>query len=320
MNKFLDFEKPIIELKEKIEELKSYNEDKGGGLEKEIDKLKERLMKVQEEIFSKLDPWEKVELARHPNRPYTLDYVKYLFTDWVELHGDRRFADDHAIVTGIGRLKLNNISFVVVGHERGRKVEEKIKRNFGMPHPEGYRKALRVMELAGKFRLPIVSLVDSSGAYPGIGAEERGVAHAIAENMKKITMIRVPIIVIITGEGGSGGAIAIAVGDRIYMQKYAIYSVISPEGCASILWRDQKYKKEAAEALKLTAVDLLKLKIIDGIISEPAGGAHSDHEEASKLIGEAIKKAYDKLKDIPQDQLIEKRIEKFSEMGVYKEL
>lgn len=318
MDKYLEFEKPIIELQEKIEELKSYNEDKGGGLEREIGKLKERLVKVQEEIFSNLNPWEKVELARHPSRPYTLDYVKYLFKDWLELHGDRRFADDQALVSGIGRLK--DVSFIVVGHQRGRKVDEKIKRNFGMPHPEGYRKALRVMKLGGKFGLPIVTLIDSSGAYPGIGAEERGVAHAIAENMKEITMIPVPIIVIITGEGGSGGAIAIAIGDRIYMQKYAIYSVISPEGCASILWRDQKYKKEAAGALKLTPADLKNLNIIDGIISEPLGGAHSNHEEASRLIGEAIMKAYNELKDIHPPELIAKRIEKFSGMGAFKEL
>jgi len=318
MNKYLEFEKPIIELQEKIDELKSFNEDKGGGLEKEIQKLEERLSKVKDEIFSNLTPWEKVELARHPNRPYTLDFVKYLFKDWVELHGDRKFADDPAVVSGIGRLK--GVSFVVVGHQRGRKVSEKIKRNFGMPHPEGYRKALRVMKLGGKFGLPIVTFIDSSGAYPGIGAEERGVAMAIAENMKEITMIPVPIIVIITGEGGSGGAIAIAIGDRIYMLKFAIYSVISPEGCASILWRDQKYKKEAAEALKLTPLDLKKLNIIDGIISEPSGGAHSDHKEASRLVGEAIMKAYNELKGIPPWELIDKRIEKFGEMGVFKKL
>ncbi len=317
MEKYLEFEKPIIELQEKIEELKSFNEDKGGGLEKEIEKLKERLSKVKGEILSNLTPWERVELARHPNRPYTIDYVKYLFKDWVELHGDRKFADDLAIIAGIG--KLEDVSFVVVGHQRGRTVNEKIKRNFGMPHPEGYRKALRVMKLGGKFGLPIVTLIDSSGAYPGIGAEERGVAMAIAENMKEITMIPVPIIVIITGEGGSGGAIAIAIGDRVYMQKFAIYSVISPEGCASILWRDQKYKKEAAAALRLTAQALKKLNVIDGIISEPLGGAHSDHKEASRLVGEAIMKAYSELKDIPPDELIEKRIEKFGVMGAFKE-
>jgi len=317
MEKYLEFEKPIIELQEKIEELKSFNEDKGGGLEKEIEKLKERLSKVKREILSNLTPWERVELARHPDRPYTLDYVKYLFKDWVELHGDRKFADDLAITAGIG--KLEDVSFIVVGHQRGRTVNEKIKRNFGMPHPEGYRKALRVMKLGGKFGLPIVTLIDSSGAYPGIGAEERGVAMAIAENMKEITMIPVPIIVIVTGEGGSGGAIAIAIGDRVYMQKFAIYSVISPEGCASILWRDQKYKKEAAAALRLTAQALKKLNVIDGIISEPPGGAHSDHKEASRLVGEAIMKAYNELEDIPPSELIEKRIEKFGEMGAFKE-
>ena len=317
MEKYLEFEKPIIELQEKIEELKSFNEDKGGGLEKEIEKLKERLSKVKGQILSNLSPWERVELARHPNRPYTIDYVKYLFKDWVELHGDRKFADDLAIIAGIG--KLEDVSFIVVGHQRGRTVTEKIKRNFGMPHPEGYRKALRVMKLGGKFGLPIVTLIDSSGAYPGIGAEERGVAMAIAENMKEITMIPVPIIVIVTGEGGSGGAIAIAIGDRVYMQKFAIYSVISPEGCASILWRDQKYKKEAAAALRLTAQALKKLNVIDGIISEPLGGAHSDHKEASRLVGEAIMKAYNELKDIPPDELIEKRIEKFGVMGAFKE-
>ncbi len=318
MPKYLDFEKPIIGLKEKIEELKTLNTDRGGGLEDEIEKLKVRLSKVREEIFSNLTSWEQVELARHPNRPYTNDYIKYIFKDWVELHGDRRFADDPSIVAGIG--KLNGISFVVVGHEKGRKTKEKIRRNFGMPHPEGYRKALRVMKLGSKFKLPIVTFIDTPGAYPGIGAEERGQALAIAENIKEIAMIPVPIIVIITGEGGSGGALAIGIGDRIYMQKYAVYSVISPEGCASIIWRDQKYKKEATEALKITAKDLKKFNIIDDIIMEPGGGAHSNHKEAANLVGEAVMKAYNELKDIPADELIQKRSEKFSKMGFFKEL
>jgi len=312
-----EFERPIIELQEKIEELQSLNEGKSGGLEKEIKKLKERLSKVREEVLSNLSPWEKVELARHPNRPYTLNYVKYLFKDWVELHGDRRFADDKAIVAGIGRL--GGVSFVVVGHEKGRNVKERISRNFGMPHPEGYRKALRVMELGGKFGIPIVTFVDTPGAYPGIGAEERGIAMAIAENIKGIAVIPVPIIVIITGEGGSGGALGIGIGDRIYMQKFAIYSVISPEGCASILWRDQKYKADAAEALKLTARDLKELNVIDGIISEPLGGAHSDPEGASRLLGEAIIKVYNELRDVQPSELIDKRIEKFGRMGFFKE-
>jgi len=312
-----EFERPIVELQEKIEELKSLNEGKSGGLEKEIKKLEERLSKVREEILSNLSPWEKVELARHPNRPYTLNYVKYLFKDWVELHGDRRFADDKAIVAGIGRLV--GVSFVVVGHEKGRNVKERISRNFGMPHPEGYRKALRVMKLGGKFGIPIVTFIDTPGAYPGIGAEERGIAMAIAENIKEIAAIPVPIIVIITGEGGSGGALAVGIGDRVYMQKFAIYSVISPEGCASILWRDQKYKADAAEALKLTARDLKELNVIDGIISEPLGGAHSDPEGASRLLGEAIIKVYNELRNVPPSELIDKRIEKFGRMGFFKE-
>ncbi|MCK4226298.1 acetyl-CoA carboxylase carboxyltransferase subunit alpha [candidate division WOR-3 bacterium] len=312
-----EFERPIIELQEKIEELKSLNEGKSGGLEKEIKKLEERLSKVKEEVLSNLSPWEKVELARHPNRPYTLNYVKYLFKDWVELHGDRRFADDKAIVAGIG--KLGGVSFVVIGHEKGRNVKERISRNFGMPHPEGYRKALRVMKLGGKFGIPIVTFIDTPGAYPGIGAEERGIAMAIAENIKEIAAIPVPIIVIITGEGGSGGALGIGIGDRVYMQKFAIYSVISPEGCASILWRDQKYKADAAEALKLTARDLKGLNVIDGIISEPLGGAHSDPEGASRLLGEAIIKVYNELKDVLPSELIDKRIEKFGRMGFFKE-
>ncbi len=317
MAKYLEFERPIIELKEKIEEIKSLNEGKGGGLEKEIKKLEKRLSVVREEILSRLTPWEKVELARHQDRPYTLNYVKYLFEDWKELHGDRNFADDPSIVCGLG--KLEGVSFVVVGHEKGRRVKEKIKRNFGMPHPEGYRKALRVMKLGGKFGLPIITLIDTPGAYPGIGAEERGQAMAIAVNIKEMAVIPVPIIVIVTGEGGSGGALAIGIGDRVYMLKFAVYSVISPEGCASILWRDQKYKQEAAKALKLTALDLLKMNIIDGIISEPEGGAHTDHKVAARLLGEAIIKAHNELKDIPAPELIEKRIEKFGAMGILKE-
>lgn len=254
-------------------------------------------------------------MARHPNRPYTNDYVKYLFKDWIEIHGDRRFSDDHAIVTGIGSLE--DISFIVVGHEKGRNITEKVKRNFGSAHPEGYRKALRVMKLGGKFNLPIVCFVDTAGAYPGIGAEERGQALAIAENIKEIAVIPVPIIVIITGEGGSGGALAIGIGDRIYMQEFAVYSVISPEGCASIIFRDQQYKEEAAGYLKLTAKDLKEFKIIDEIINEPEGGAHHAPEEAARYVGEAILKAYNEIKDVPKDNLIEKRIEKFSKMGVY---
>jgi len=315
MIKHLDFEKPIVELRERIEELKAFNGNMNGIYQAELKKLNAKLVKIRKEIFSSLSPWQRVEMARHPSRPYTNDYVKYLFKDWIEIHGDRRFSDDNAIVTGIGSLE--DVSFIVVGHEKGRNITEKIKRNFGSAHPEGYRKALRVMKLGGKFNLPIVCFVDTAGAYPGIGAEERGQALAIAENIKEIAVIPVPIIVIITGEGGSGGALAIGVGNRIYMQEFAVYSVISPEGCASIIFRDQEYKKEAAGYLKITAEDLKEFKVIDGIIDEPEGGAHNNPEEAARLIGQAILTAYNELKDIAGDVLIEKRIEKFSKMGVY---
>jgi acetyl-CoA carboxylase carboxyl transferase subunit alpha len=317
MIKHLDFEKPIIELRERIEELKALNGNMSGVYQAELNRLNAKLIKVRKEIFSSLTPWQRVEMARHPSRPYTNDYVKCLFKDWIEIHGDRKFSDDHAIVTGIGSLE--GISFVVVGHEKGRNITEKIKRNFGSAHPEGYRKALRVMKLGGKFNLPIVCFVDTAGAYPGIGAEERGQALAIAENIKEIAVIPVPIIVIITGEGGSGGALAIGVGDKIYMQEFAVYSVISPEGCASIIFRDQEYKKETAGYLKITAEDLKKFKVIDGIISEPEGGAHTDPEEAARLVGETILTAYNELKDVPGTTLIDKRIEKFSKMGMHIE-
>jgi len=315
MIKYLDFEKPIVELRERIEELKALNGSMNGIYQSELKKLNAKLVNVRKEIFSSLTSWQRVELARHPNRPYTNDYVKYLFEDWFELHGDRRFSDDNAIITGIG--KLEGKPFIVVGHEKGRSTAEKIKRNFGSAHPEGYRKALRVMKLGGKFNLPIVCFVDTAGAYPGIGAEERGQALAIAENLKEIAVIPVPIIVIITGEGGSGGALAIGIGDRIFMQEFSVYSVISPEGCASIIFRDQKYKKEAAECLKITAQDLLEFKVIDGIISEPEGGAHNDPETAAKLVGETILTAYNELKDVNGSDLINKRIEKFSKMGTF---
>jgi acetyl-CoA carboxylase carboxyl transferase subunit alpha len=318
MIKHLDFEKPIVELREKIEELRALNGNMNGVYQAELKKLNAKLFKIRKEIFSSLSPWQRVEMARHPSRPYTNDYVKYLFKKWIEIHGDRRFSDDNAIVAGIGSLE--DISFIVVGHEKGRNVTEKIKRNFGSAHPEGYRKALRVMKLGGRFNLPIVCFVDTAGAYPGIGAEERGQALAIAENIKEIAVIPVPIIVIITGEGGSGGALAIGVGDRIYMQEFAVYSVISPEGCASIIFRNQEYKKETAGYLKITAEDLKKFKVIDGIIDEPEGGAHDDPEEAARQVGQAILLAYNELKDIPGDVLIEKRIEKFSQMGVYTKI
>jgi len=317
MATYLDFEKPIEELEKKIQELKNLSETEGISLEDEIRPLEKKLNELRRKIFSSLTPWQKVQLARHPDRPYTLDYINLIFNDWVELHGDRLFADDPAIVSGFA--KLEGIPFTIVGHQKGRTVEEKIKRNFGMPHPEGYRKALRVMKTGAKFGRPIIAFIDTPGAFPGIGAEERGQAMAIAVNIKEMAVLPVPIIVIVTGEGGSGGALAIGVGDRVYMQENAMYSVISPEGCASILWRDQKYKDKAAESLKITAKDLLKMGVIDGIIPEPPGGAHRDPEGAAKILKETILDTYRELSKIKGDELIIKRIEKFGKMGFFKE-
>ncbi|RKZ23380.1 acetyl-CoA carboxylase carboxyl transferase subunit alpha [bacterium] len=318
MATYLDFEKPIEELEKKIEELKNLSETEGISLEDEIKPLEKKLNDLRKKIFSSLTPWQKVQLARHPDRPYTLDYINLIFNDWVELHGDRLFADDSAIVSGFATLE--GIPFTIVGHQKGRTVEEKIKRNFGMPHPEGYRKALRVMKTGAKFGRPIIAFIDTPGAFPGIGAEERGQAMAIAVNIKEMAVLPVPIIVIVTGEGGSGGALAIGVGDRVYMQENAMYSVISPEGCASILWRDQKYKDKAAESLKITAKDLLKMGVIDGIIPEPPGGAHRDPEGAAKILKKTILNTYRELSKIKGDELIIKRIEKFGEMGFFKEV
>ena len=317
MATYLDFEKPIEELEKKIQELKNLSETEGISLEDEIRPLEKKLNELRRKIFSSLTPWQKVQLARHPDRPYTLDYINLIFNDWVELHGDRLFADDPAIVSGFA--KLEGIPFTIVGHQKGRTVEEKIKRNFGMPHPEGYRKALRVMKTGAKFGRPIIAFIDTPGAFPGIGAEERGQAMAIAVNIKEMAVLPVPIIVIVTGEGGSGGALAIGVGDRVYMQENAMYSVISPEGCASILWRDQKYKDKAAESLKITAKDLLKMGVIDGIIPEPPGGAHRNPEGAAKILKKTILDTYRELSKIKGDELIFKRIEKFGEMGFFKE-
>ena len=317
MATYLDFEKPIEELEKKIEELRNLSETEGISLEDEIKPLEKKLNELRRKIFSSLTPWQKVQLARHPDRPYTLDYINLIFNDWVELHGDRLFADDPAIVSGFATLE--GIPFTIVGHQKGRTVEEKIKRNFGMPHPEGYRKALRVMKTGAKFGKPIIAFIDTPGAFPGIGAEERGQAMAIAVNIKEMAVLPVPIIVIVTGEGGSGGALAIGVGDRVYMQENAMYSVISPEGCASILWRDQKFKDKAAESLKITAKDLLKMGVIDGIIPEPPGGAHRDPEGAAKILKETILDTYRELSKIKEDELIIKRIEKFGKMGFFKE-
>jgi len=311
----LDFERPIVELEKKIEELKMLADSERLEVKDEIQRLEKKANHLRKNIYSRLNRWQRVRLARHPDRPYLLDYIKYFITDFIELHGDRLFADDPSIVAGIG--KFRDRSIVIIGHQKGRTTKEKIRRNFGMPHPEGYRKALRIMKMGAKFGIPIVTFVDTSGAYPGIGAEERGQAEAIARNIKEIATLPVPILTIITGEGGSGGALAIAIADRILIMENAIYSVISPEGCASILWRDASKSSKAAEALKLTANDLLDLKVIDGIISEPLGGAHRNKEGAAALIAEEIDRFLKETEDFDANELVRERLNKFYKMGIF---
>ena len=309
---WLDFERPIVDLEKKIEELKGLK-----GVEDEIRRLKSQAEKLKKRIYSNLNRWQRVQLARHPRRPYTLDFLNLITTDFVELHGDRRFGDDLAMVAGIA--KLDKYSVAIIGQQKGRDTKEKIRRNFGMPHPEGYRKALRIAKMAAKFNIPIISMVDTPGAYPGVGAEERGQAEAIATNLYEFSILPVPIIVLVVGEGGSGGALAIAVGDRVLMLENAIYSVISPEGCASILWRDASKNRDAAEALRLTAQDLIRFNIIDEIVPEPVGGAHLDYEQTARNIKNALLRNLEQLLPIPTKDLISSRIEKFRKMGVYKE-
>ncbi|HCJ66960.1 MAG TPA: acetyl-CoA carboxylase carboxyl transferase subunit alpha [Elusimicrobia bacterium] len=313
----LDFEKPIVELETKINELKSLAAEQKVNFSDEIKVLEEKCEKLKKEIYGNLTAWQKVLLARHPRRPYTLDYIHLLFTDFLELHGDRHFADDQALVGGMAFFE--NEPIVVIGHQKGRTVQENMERNFGMPHPEGYRKALRLMKLAEKFSRPIISFIDTPGAYPGIGAEERGQAEAIAENLKVMSQLSVPIIVIVIGEGGSGGALAISIGDRILMLENTIYSVISPEGCAAILFRDANKASEAAEVLKLTANDLYKLGIIDEIIPEPLGGAHRDYVTTAESIRKVLKKHLCELRKMPKKQLLDLRYEKFRKIGAFVE-
>jgi acetyl-CoA carboxylase carboxyl transferase subunit alpha len=314
---WLEFERPIIELERKIEELQVLASDENLDVHEEIKQLEAKVAKLRNEVYSNLTPWQKVQIARHPNRPYVSDYIKLIITDFFELHGDGCFSDDPAVITGIG--KIEDKSIVFIGQEKGRTTKDKIYRNFGMLHPEGYRKALRVMKLGEKFAKPIVVLIDTPGAYPGIGAEERGQAQAIARNIKEMSTLRTPIIVIVIGEGGSGGALGVGVGDVILMQEHAFYSVISPEGCASILWRDANKAEKAASSLRLTAQDLFELKIIDEIIPEPLGGAHRDPERAAFLLKQVIIKHLNHISSVPLDELVRKRIEKFENMGVYKE-
>ncbi|OGW84854.1 MAG: acetyl-CoA carboxylase carboxyltransferase subunit alpha [Omnitrophica bacterium RIFCSPLOWO2_01_FULL_45_10] len=313
----LDFEKPIIELERKIEELKAYTTHKDIDISGEISKLEEKLSEIRKDVYDNLTPWQRVQIARHPKRPYTLDYIDMLMNDFVELHGDRYFADDKAIVAGLAQFDGERL--VILGHQKGRDTKENLERNFGSAHPEGYRKAIRVMKLAEKFDLPIVVFVDTPGAYPGIGAEERGQAGAIAYNLREMADLKTPILVFVIGEGGSGGAIGIGVGDKIYVLENAYYSVISPEGCAAILWKERSKTPDAAAALKLTAKDLLGMGIIDGIIQEPLGGAHRNPHEVAQNIKDAMKKDLALLKNIPKEKLVEMRYAKIRAIGVYKE-
>ncbi|MBU4346622.1 MAG: acetyl-CoA carboxylase carboxyltransferase subunit alpha [Candidatus Omnitrophica bacterium] len=311
----LDFEKPIIELERKIEELKSFTSAKKIDLSSEVIRLEEKLKQLRKDTYGNLTAWQRVQIARHPLRPYTLDYINMIMSDFIELHGDRSFADDKAIVAGFA--KLDNQKIMLIGHQKGRDTKENLRRNFGCAHPEGYRKALRMMQLAEKFNLPIVIFIDTPGAYPGVGAEERGQAQAIALNLKEMIKIAVPIIAIVIGEGGSGGALGIGIADKICVLENAYYSVISPEGCAAILWKDSTKAPEAAEVLKLNAQDLLKMAIIDDVIPEPLGGAHRDPEKIGETLKENIKNNLKELKAIKKDDLLDLRYAKFRKIGVF---
>jgi len=310
----LDFERPIVELEKKIAELKGLASEEKLQVDDEIKRLEKKAERLTRDIYSRLSRWQRVQLARHPNRPYTLDFVKHMADDFIELHGDRLYADDAAIVAGLAKLGEKQV--VVIGHEKGRTTKEKIERNFGMAHPDGFRKALRVMQMAAKFKKPIVTFIDSSGAYPGVGAEERGISESIARNMKEMALLPVPIICVITGEGMSGGAIAIALGDRVMMLENAVYSTITPEGCASILWRDSSKAPQAAESLKVSAKDLAKLGVVDEIIEEPLGGAHRDHKKAAENVKSAILRHLAQLDKLPSEELTQMRIDKFARIGV----
>lgn len=311
----LDFEKPIVELEAKLEEMKRYSDNL--DIEKEIIRIEGKVKQLKEELFKDLSRWQRVQLARHPDRPFTLDYILAMTDTFVELHGDRLFKDDKAIVGGLAQLGDHKV--VVIGHQKGRDTKSNLYRNFGMPNPEGYRKALRLMKLAEKFNKPVITMLDTPGAYPGLEAEERGQAEAIAKNLFEMSRLKVPIIVVIIGEGASGGALGIGVGDRILMLENCWYSVISPESCSSILWRSWEYKEQAAEALKLTAPDLLEQKIIDRIVSEPMGGAHKDHKQAAEILKNILIEELNELVKIKPEKLIANRLEKFGAMGAYVE-
>jgi acetyl-CoA carboxylase carboxyl transferase subunit alpha len=315
--KFLDFEQPIAELEAKIDELKFVGDDSGLNISEEISRLRRKSDALTQSIFSKLSAWQIAQLARHPHRPYMLDYVRLCFTDFQELHGDRMYADDKSLVGGIGRLEGQPV--VIIGHQKGRDTKERVRRNYGMARPEGYRKALRLMKLAEKFHVPVISLIDTPGAYPGMGAEERGQSEAIARNLIVMAGLKTPVIATVIGEGGSGGALAIGVADRLLMLQYGIYSVISPEGCASILWKSPEKAEAAAEALGITAERLLKLGLVDEVIPEPLGGAHRDIQAMADSVKNALLSALAEVQALSSDQLVEQRRNRLAAYGTYKE-
>jgi len=314
---WLDFERPIVDLEERIRTLEASASSGGVDVAEEVEHLREKSAKLSTDIFAKLEPWQRVQLARHGRRPTTLDLVERIFSDFQPLHGDRQFRDDPAIEGGFARLEGRPLLFV--GHQKGRDTRSNLRRNFGMAHPEGYRKSLRLMEMAERFGRPVVTFIDTPGAYPGLGAEERGQAEAIARNLREMAGLGVPTVAVVTGEGGSGGALALGVTDRIFMMENAVYSVISPEGCAAILWRDASQSAEAAKAMRLTAADALKLEIIDGVITEPIGGAHRDHDGAARAIKAQLLDALAGLDGLDPDTLREKRLQKYLAMGEWTE-
>ena len=315
MERELDFEKPIADMQKAVEKLKNMTGEHKGELSDQLDELQKKLVERKKEVYDNLTPWQTVQVARHPSRPVFHDYIDMMFTGFIELHGDRSFADDQACIGGFAML--DNVKVMVIGHARGHNVEDNMKRNFGMSRPEGYRKALRLMRIAEKYNIPIVTMIDTSGAYPGLDAEERGQAEAIARNITEMARLTVPVVAVITGEGGSGGALGIGVGDAVLMLSNAIYSVISPEGCASILWRDASYNAHAAEALKVTAKSILELGVIDEIISEPAGGAHSDPQATADEVKKNVLRYLKKFSSWSSSKLLSRRFDKFAGMGKF---
>ena len=313
----LDFEKPIFELERRLQDLKEHSDEHDVDLNPAVKAVEAKLRETRRQVYSNLTAWQRVQIARHVQRPFALDYIERCFTNWIELHGDRRFADDRAMPSGLAMLGGQRC--VVITHQKGRNTKENVMRNFGCAHPEGYRKALRLMRLGEKFGMAVISLIDTPGAFPGIGSEERHISEAIAVNLREMMGLRVPIIAAVVGEGGSGGALGIGVADRVLILENAYYSVISPEACSAILWRDRRHAAEAAEALKLTAQDLLKLKVVDEIVSEPEGGAHRDYDSVAENLGSALRRNLQHISEFPIDELLQKRYEKFRRLGIFTE-